>query len=60
MLVITARSNAIKDDGDDEVCAVRVTVYVLGRRFENEVRRFEPGVTREVPGLISVLGSKLT
>lgn len=59
VLVITARSNAINDEGDDEVCAVRVTVYVAGRRFENETRRSEPGVTRGVPELAVVLGYKL-
>lgn len=50
-LVITALSNAINEDGNEEVCAVRVTVYVSSCRFENEARRFEAESTRALPEL---------
>lgn len=40
-LVMTALSNAINEDGDDEVFAVRVTVYVSSGKSENEARMFE-------------------
>ena len=59
-LVITALSNAINDEGDDNVCAVRVTVYVSSCRFEKEARTSEPGSTRGVLGLPLVVGLKLT
>jgi hypothetical protein len=61
VLVITARSNAIKDNGVEKVRAVRVTVYVSGRRFENEARRFDSGSTRAMLGPpLVVLPFKLT
>jgi len=60
-LVITALSNAINEDGDEEMWAVRVTVYVSSCRSENEARRFEPGSTRALPEVpVPVLRSKLT
>lgn len=61
MLVITALSNAMNEGGDDEVCAVRVTVYVSSCRFENEARRFESKLTRALPELPPLVSrSKLT
>jgi len=62
VLVITALSNAMNEGGDDEVCAVRVTVYVSSRRFENEARRFESELNRASPELPPrvVSRSKLT
>jgi hypothetical protein len=60
-LVITALSNAMNEDGNDEVFAVRVTVYVSSGRFEKEARRFELGPTITSPEpLPPFLRSKLT
>lgn len=60
-LVITALSNAINEDGEDDVFAVKVTVYVSGGKFEKEARRLELGPTRTSPeALPPFFRSKLT
>lgn len=48
-LVMTALSNAINEDGEEEVFAVRVIVYVSSGRFEKEARRLKLGPTRTSP-----------